>query len=479
MKAIKLLSILSLIVLIIGCGSGNKVTITKFDPQGKVQNLTTFKIEFSENLAPADVQDKWLTDQFVIFEPKIEGKFKWISGNTLIFSPDYPLQAIQDYKAKVTDKVLFNTKYASDFDTYEFHTPDFDANKVEFFWTRIPNQDYKLSVQANLYFNYAVSPEQLKNNLEITRGGEEVKDFQVVSDKPSEVMAINLGEVKQTDRKQKLEIKIKKGLMSVIGKKPLQDEREFSQNLPPITKLAITSVSSGFDGTTGWIVVSTTQTVDDKQVGDYVKITPEKKLTFTVNENQFRIEGDFSDVQTAHLKISKGLPGLYGGQLEFDYEQDVVLVNINPSINFTDKAGIYMMLSGQKNLEVNAVNETGAEVEVLQVFKNNLLYFLNSNSYRFRRYNYDDEDYYYDDYYNSNGEFYVSDYGKEIYSEKINLSNKKNWLQKFTINLSKALNQQRKGVFVVNVHATNDRWERDSKMVAISDLGIICKKSRR
>ncbi len=76
-------------------------------PQGKVQNLTTFTIEFSENLAPADVQDKWLTDQFVTFEPKIEGKFKWVSGNTLIFSPDYPLQAIQDYKAKVTDKVLF------------------------------------------------------------------------------------------------------------------------------------------------------------------------------------------------------------------------------------------------------------------------------------------------------------------------------------------------------------------------------------
>ncbi len=225
----------------------------------------------------------------------------------------------------------------------------------------------------------------MKSNLEITRGGEEVKDFQVVSDKPAEVMAINLGEVKQTDRAQKLEIKIKKGLMSVIGKKPLQDEREFEQNLPPITKLAITSVSSGFDGTTGWIVVSTTQTVDDKQVADYVKVTPEKKLTFTVNENQFRIEGDFSDVQTAHLKINKGLPGLYGGQLEFDYEQDVVLVNINPSINFTDKAGIYLMLSGQKNLEVNAVNETGAEMEVLQVFKNNLLFFLNRNSYRFHR----------------------------------------------------------------------------------------------
>ncbi len=317
-----------------GCGSGNKVTVTKFDPQGEVQNLTTFTIEFSENLAPADVQDKWLTDQFVIFEPKIEGKFKWTSGNTLIFSPDFPLEAIQDYKAKITDKVLFNSKYSSDFDTYEFHTPDFDANKVEFYWTRIPNQDYKLSVQANLYFNYAVTPEQLKNNLEITRGGEEVKEFQVVSDKPSEVMAINLGEVKQTDREQKLIIKIKKGLKSVIGKKPLQDEREFSQNLPPITKLAITSVSSGFDGSTGWIVVSTTQTVDDKQVADYVKVTPEKKLTFTVNENQFRIEGDFSDVQTAHLKINKGLPGLYGGQLEFDYEQDVVLVNINPSIKF-------------------------------------------------------------------------------------------------------------------------------------------------
>ncbi len=141
-----------------------------------------------------------------------------------------------------------------------------------------------------------------------------------------------------------------------------------------------------------------------------------------------------------------------------------------------------MMLSGQKNLEVNAVNETGAEVEVLQVFKNNLLHFLNSNRYNYYRYHHndygnDDDDYYYYDYYGGNSEYSVGEYGKEIYTEKINLSNKKNWLQKFTVNLSKALNQQRKGIFVVNVHATNDRWERDSKMIAISDLGIICKSS--
>src|SRR3970282_1728899 len=118
------------------------VTIDEFSPQGEVANLTTFTIEFSENLAPADTIDKWLTDEYVVFEPKITGRFKWTSGRTLIFSPDYPLEPIQSYKAKVTNKVLFNTTFDSDFDEYEFNTPDFDAVKVEFFWTHIPNENY-------------------------------------------------------------------------------------------------------------------------------------------------------------------------------------------------------------------------------------------------------------------------------------------------------------------------------------------------
>ena len=92
-------------------------------------------------------------------------------------------------------------------------------------------------------------------------------------------------------------------------------------------------------------------------------------------------------MQTVELKIKKGLPGLYGGKLEFDYEQEVSMVNVEPSINFADKKGKYLMLGGEENLKVNAVNINEVEIEVSQVFKNNILHFLNQYGYY----------YYYDD----------------------------------------------------------------------------------
>ena len=160
--SISILVLTTFFLLLYGCSADNTVTIKDFSPKGEVANLTTFTIEFSENLAPLDKQNKWLSDQYVIFEPKIEGKFKWLSGNTLIFSPDYPLEPIQSYKAEITDKVLFKSKLSADFEDYEFHTPDFDAVKAEFFWSQIPNQSYKIIIKGNLYFNYPVESGQTK-----------------------------------------------------------------------------------------------------------------------------------------------------------------------------------------------------------------------------------------------------------------------------------------------------------------------------
>ncbi len=171
------------------------------------------------------------------------------------------------------------------------------------------------------------------------------------------------------------------------------------------------------------------------------------------------------------LLIKKGLPGLYGGELEFDYSQTVSFVDINPSINFADKSGMYLMMSGNKNLEVNAVNLTSAEIEVSQIFKNNLLHFVDRSGYR--NYSYGEED----DYYYWNSSYYAADDGKSIYTEKIDLKDKKNWLQKFTVNMDKVLNQRFKGIYLVNVRSNDETWINDSKFFAVSDLGIISKIS--
>ena len=458
---------LFIISFLFACSNKDVVKISNFSPQGKIKKLSNITIEFSKELAPPELIDIWLDDEFVKFTPAIKGKFKWLDSRTLIFSPDASLEPIQEYTARVTNKVLFNTKYEPDFEVYKFHTPDFDATKVDFFWTQIPNENYKVSIKANIYFNHPVVPDELKKYLEVYNGNKKIDNYKVMTSNSSKVIAINFGKIPQAEKKQKFRVIIKKGLQSIYGRKPLQDTREFNQTLPAITKLAITRVRSGFNGSNGWIEVSTTQVVNKKRLKDFVELKPKKKLHFYVNENSFRIEAKLNNIKTLTLKIKKGLPGLYGGELEFDFEKVVSMVNLKPSIKFTDKKGKYLLLGGEQNLEVKAVNIKKADIEISKIYDNNLLHFLN-------RYNYS----YYDDYYDYGETYNAGNDGKIIYTKKIKLGDEENSLGKFTVNLNEALSTKYKGIYVVNVRSNEKRWINDSKMVAISDIGIIAKYGR-
>ena len=254
----------------------------------------------------------------------------------------------------------------------------------------------------------------------------------------------------------------------MIGKKGMETTRDFKYDLPPITRLAITGIASGMDGDNKWIEVSTTQRADEKRIKDFVKTDPRSDLTFSVNDNSFRIEGNFNNAQVVDLIIKKGLPGLYGGELAFDFEQQVSFVNLDPSINFTDRRGKYLMFSGEHNLELSAVNIPGVDIEVSQIFKNNALYFV-------KQYNYSSyEDYGYDYYYPY---YNVNDYGHQLYKEKRKLKDNPNSLEKFSVNLDKLRDKKLKGLYVVEVRSTQDRWRNATKMLSLSDLGIIAKES--
>ncbi len=445
-----------------GCGSSSDVEVVSFSPQGETPLLTTIEVEFSRDLAPSDKQNVWLTETYLEFEPAIPGRFKWTSGRRMIFSPETPLEAIQEYTAEVTDAVLFGADLSADFDAFSFHTPDFDAVRAEVFWTHVPHEYYTVTVQANLYFNYPVQPGKLREHLAVLCDDEPIGDIQIVSDQPAEVIAVAFGEMKQKDAEQVFTIRVEEGLMSVVGKKPLQDTREFRTALPPITQLAVTGVASGYDGNTGWIEVATTQMVDEEALPQYVRVDPERPLQFFVSDNIFRIEGDFENEQTVDLIIEKGLPGLFGGVLEQEYRQQVSFVDIQPAVNFADRRGRYLLRGGAENLEVHAVNIDELEVEAHEVFANNILHFLSQN----RWYSYD---------YGYNPNYHVGDFGRELFRETIPLSSSRNWLGRHVISVDRVLESRHKGIYVIRVSSSEDRWIQDSKIVAISDLALIAR----
>ncbi|NOX16730.1 MAG: alpha-2-macroglobulin family protein [Chlorobi bacterium] len=458
----------SALFLIVSCGTGNSVSVKKFSPVGEVNKFTTFTIEFDKELAPEDTLDKWSDEKYVEFQPAVSGKFKWLTPKKLIFSPDEPLQPMQKYEAKVTDKILFGKKYSIDAEEFSFFTPSFAVDKTEFFWTRIPNSEHKVSIKANVYFNYPVNPDGLQKYIFFYAGGGLIEDFKILTTESSKVIAVDLGEMKQADKEEDIEIKIKKGFSSIIGKKPLENDYEFTYKIPPVSKLAITGISAGIDGTENWIKISTTQTVDGKSLPKFVKIKPDRKLKFSVQENQFLIQGNFSDLPTINLLIKKGLPGMYGGNLEFDFERVVSLVDLEPSINFADKGGTYLLKGGEEKIALNIVNVNEIELEYYKVFKNNIVHFINRNRYSL----YDYYDYGYGSSYN------VGNFGKFYFKEKKKLNNEKNWLNQIDINLKDKFPAEKyKGIYVITARSNEDWWLRDSKLISLSDIGIIAKKS--
>jgi alpha-2-macroglobulin len=461
---------LFIVIILFSCSSKDTVEIVNFLPKGEVEKTTNFTVEFSKDLAPVDKIGEWLNDEFIQFVPKLEGKFKWIDLRTLQFSPDYSLESMQNYSATITNKVLFNKNISTDFEEFKFYTPKFDVTKAEYFWSQIPHKSYTTTIQANLYFSYATKPDEVAKKISVSIDGKPLNNYEIVSTESSDIIAINLGEIKQSDEDQDIEIKIAKGLKSIFDKEGLKEDRTFEYTLSKISKLDITSVSSGFDGKDGWIDIYTNQTLLKENIERYITFEPKQILEFKVFDNHIRVTSKMNKVKTLTLKVKKGLPGLYGGILDREYERVISLVNIDPSINFADSKGKYLMLPGSKNLTVNVVNVEEVDVEVSQIHKNNIIYFKD----RFRNNRFD---YYYDYGYSYSPHYSPDSYGKALYKDKVKLETTENWLNTVNVNLEKALDPEFKGIFLVEVRSNEKRWVKDSKILAISDLGIIVKKA--
>jgi len=470
--------------LILWSCSSDTVTVTSFSPQGEIKELQNFTIEFSKDLAPADTINKWSDKRFVTFSPPISGKFKWTSPSTLVFSSDYSLNPIQEYQAVINKEVLFNKKYKTDFPVFSFNTPEFKVEKIEVFWKNVPRESYKLSVQANITFNYPVDPKKLKEQLQVKCDDETINDFTIVSTHASNIIAVNFGEMKQKEKEQSFYIVLKKDLISVFGKKSIGSDQTFETSLPSLNELALTDIQYGVEGQIGWIEVATSQMIDEQNIKNYISINPKTKFDVYVDESGFRIEIPLNNVKDIDLLIKKGLPGLYGGQLDFDFEEHITLTNMQPSLKFVDSKGLYLMKNGGQNLEVDICNIDEIEVEYTQIYDNNLLHFLNNNSFRSYNDYYYDNDYYEDeseeynprDYYYSNRYGYqVDNYGKVIFVEQIKLEDKQSLIKKYNLNIKNRLEKKFKGIYIITVRSNEERYLSDSKIVSLSNLGIISK----
>ncbi len=478
----RLILILPFVYLLLHLSSCEKsAKVTDFSSEGEVNLYTSFNWKFDTPLAPVDSVGKWFKTEFARFTPELEGRFKWNSPSELHFSPEGPLEPATDYQVVLTDRIAFGKQVEIDQEIRKFHSPYFKILNASVRWDRseVSYWGLKSPVKAKVSFNYPVNAYTLDKYVEVTLEGEPVSKFDVRTYGNETEHALVWDAEEVPDSTQCYIIRIKKGLLPEFDRSPLAEDYLTEISLPPLTELKVTDVEQTTEYNNARIDVSTSQPVDPHFIESFVEVYP--KTSYVVEEisEGFRIRGDFIPGTQVRVSLRNGCPGLMGGVLEEDWAYELTMPVLKPFLRFTDVKGAYLLRNGEENISVSCGNLHQFIASTYEIYENNLIQFLDKNSGQFRRYNwYDNQfDYYYD--YGS----YVTlrNFGRLISQDtfKVDLLGKtgNDGVQHVPVDLKKQLKSKYKGIFAMEVNSDSDYWMRDRKVISLSDLGIIAKKT--
>ncbi|MCZ2355505.1 MAG: hypothetical protein LC115_02265 [Bacteroidia bacterium] len=462
-------------LLVFGCS--NYDVYVRFEQDNEVvPQLGNLEFVISTLIAPQEKQNQWLSESYIEFSPEIPGKFKFTDSRTLIFSPEKPLQGGTEYTATVNEKIIFGKKMSVKLSKFHFRTPYLEANNATFKWTRIKNKSYQAAPACKISFNYAIAPQDLLKYLEAKLGNNDIPKFEIINSNPSRELEVVFQEVAQTDDDQKFTLKIKKGLPSPETNTALQQDAVFNDVLIAKDKFEILSVVGMYSNDLeGSVMIQTTQAVQENTAEQAITVSPQTNYRIVYEDQGLSLVGDFKPENSYTIKIKSGLKGSYGGVLKDPFETDVALAQINPTFRFVEKDGIYLTKGGLENIGIRAINYPKLIVEIDKIYENNLIHFLGSNLGYYGNSSWGGAEEYENDWdYMSAG-----GYGRTIATRTITFPDSRNTLHSGTLNLNDLADLDNfRGIYLLGVRDPERRWISKSKIVSISDLGIIAKKGK-
>src|SRR5580692_6855655 len=152
-----LTAILSLATLLILSTSCNRSTVSLdyTNDKDEVPALGNLTFRFDQTLISDSLVDQWDSTEYVEFEPKIAGRFRWEHPDELVFSPAHAFAPATSYKATLKDAILKHSKFGrlKDAGDLSFHTPELRVDNVNATWVLQDDNSTSAVPQVDLQFN--------------------------------------------------------------------------------------------------------------------------------------------------------------------------------------------------------------------------------------------------------------------------------------------------------------------------------------
>jgi hypothetical protein len=293
------------------------VSLQYTNARDEVPPLGNLVFRFDQDLVKDSLLDKWDSTQYISFEPKIPGRFRWEHPDELVFSPAQPLTPATTFKATLKSDILQFSSYGriSKGADLVFHTPDLKLDNTNTSWVLQDENSSTAVPQVDLQFNYPVNPNTLKEKLQIAVGGQPV-NYTLQTLSADDKITLRLLNLKMEDKNQEATITIDKGLTPEGGTNGLKEKLESKSTIPSPFVLLVNDVSTEHDGETGTIKVMTSQQITPANLASFVKLDPAVKFSVEPSENGFTVKSDnFDQSKSYALTLTRGLRGRIGGVL--------------------------------------------------------------------------------------------------------------------------------------------------------------------
>jgi uncharacterized protein YfaS (alpha-2-macroglobulin family) len=465
-------------IFFVACSKKSSVSISYTNAKDEVPQLGNLTFRFTQSLVKDSMLNVWDSTEYISFEPAIPGRFRWESPDQLVFSPSQPLNPATTYTASVEKAVLKYSKYNSvgGGDKISFHTPSLTLDNSQVIWT---GEGTSVSPQLDLFFNYRINPDDLKNKLTVEVEGKKV-DLTFITASTDNKISVRINGLKQEDKDLNAKIIIDKGLKPESGRNATDEALKSSIQISSPFVLSIQNVEAEHDGTDGVVRVSTSQQLNNESLKQFVKFDPEVSYTVQLTDNGFELRSDKFDVEKSYsLSIATGLRGKIGGVLKEDYNGSVAFGELEANVRFTNSKAVYLSKKGGKNIEVQLTNVPKVKLIISKIYESNLLmaqrygYYPQESRAKYASYGEDyEDDYYYDEYSSS-----VS-LGDVIYEKEIDTRSLPKSGAGRLLNFSQFEDRlpEFKGVYHVVIRSMEDYWVKDSRFISLSDLGLIAKE---
>jgi len=443
------------------------------------QNLV---FRFDQPVVPGNqVGERWDTTRYVTFAPAIRGKFKWTNeGRELVFSPFEPLRPSTAFAATLQASTLPSGQQKAQLNRPRFHTPYLRLGGAQVFFGRSRRAAGTVERRANLLFNYAVRPADLRSRLRVSQSGRLVA-FTLTAAEPDKTLGLTFSQ--ELKAGEPLRFEVAAGLKPVGGTEvaaALLAEAE----VPDQQTLQVRELTGQVLDGKAVITLLTNQPVAVADLQPLLSVVPAVPFELEALESGLSLRGGFEVGKTYQVNIAAGLRGALGGTLVEKFSQAVSFGDSRPSISFAsaDKA-LYLNALGNRNLglRINAV--ANVKVTVAKIYASNIQEVLRSD----KQYGYESssedggesggEDGEYND--RSYQYYDLENRGDVLYTRTYATSGltKENGLRLLNLSLKDlAIDAPLKGLYLVRVQDPEHLWLRQDKLVTLTDLGVIARQ---